>query len=245
MRDVSDLRQGSVTVAALPSLAATAVPSAFARFAERHPDVRLKVLDTLSGPAFDLVRAGKVDFALTAANPEYADLDYTPLMADRFVLLVPASHALARTRAPLRWLDTTSLAHISMPLLTSVRQYADSALLQHGVRFEPRYEVEHLATINAMVRSGLGVAALPELAAVVARGADVVQRPLVAPKMLRPIGLVTRHGRTPSPAAAAMVTLVREEMRRLVPGKPASASRARSMRPRPAPSALPIGTEGE
>jgi len=215
--------------------------SAFARFAGRHPRVRLKVLDTLSGPAFDLVRAGKVDFALTAANPDYADLDYTPLAADRFVLLVPASHALARGTAPLRWLDTTALAHISMPLPTSVRQYADTALLQHGVRFEPRYEVEHLATINAMVRAGLGVAALPELAAVVARGADVVQRALVAPTMLRPIGLVTRHGRSPSPAAAAMIALLREEMQRLVAGRRVSAGKrprvaeARATAPRRAP----------
>jgi LysR family carnitine catabolism transcriptional activator len=216
VRDVVELRAGRVRVAALPSLAATAVPAAFARFAQAHPGVRLAMLDALSGPAFELVRAGQVDLALTAANPDYADLAYAPLVSDAFVLLLPASHPLAAQAGPLRWAEVAALPHISMPRPTSVRQYADAALLQQGQRFEPRYEVEHLATITAMVAAGLGVAALPELAALVARSAQVVQRPLVEPTLRRPIGLVTRRGASLSPAAQAMVALLRDEVQRLV-----------------------------
>ena len=217
VRNVADLAVGQVVMAALPSLAATVVPVAFARFAALHPGVRLQVVDTLSGPAFDLVRAGQVEFALTAANPAYADLDYTPLASDGFVLLMRPDHPLAVQQGPLPWASVADLTHISMPLPSSVRQYADAALLQHRVRFAPRYEVEHLATINAMVAAGLGVAALPELAAAVAPNTGLVQRRLVEPDMPRPIGLVTRRGRSLSPASAAMVTMLSEEMHRLVP----------------------------
>ncbi len=215
VRDVAELQVGRVTLAALPSLAATVVPLAMARLALRHPGVEMAVLDTLSGPAFDLVRGGQVDFALTAANPAYADLDDHPLVSDGFVLLLPQGHPLAGTRRPLRWAQTAGLTHISMPMPTSVRQYADAALLAHRIRFEPRYEVEHLATINAMVAAGLGVAALPELAAAVAPLPGVVRRRLVDPDMQRPIGLVTRRGRSLSPAASEMVALLREEMLKL------------------------------
>ena len=58
-------------------------------YRQAHPHVALKVRDTLSGPAFDLVRAGEVDFALTAADPQHADLHYVPLMSDSFLLLIP------------------------------------------------------------------------------------------------------------------------------------------------------------
>ncbi len=214
VRNVSELRTGQVILAALPSLAATVVPVAFARFAAQYPQVKLQVIDTLSGPAFDMVRSGQVEFALTAANPAYADLDYTPLASDGFVLLIPTSHALAKSNAPLRWRDIAQLTHISMPLPTSVRQYADAAFLRHRIRFAPQYEVEHLATMNAMVAQGLGVAALPELAAAVANQDGVVQRPLIDPDLRRPIGLVSRRGRSLSPASAAMVDILREEMQK-------------------------------
>jgi DNA-binding transcriptional LysR family regulator len=231
VRNVAELRTGSVVLAALPSLAATVVPRAFARFANQYPDVRLQVMDTLSGPAFDMVRSGHVEFALTAANPAYADLDYTPIASDGFVLLIPVGHALARKKGALAWADIASLTHISMPLPSSVRQYADAALLQHRVRFAPRYEVEHLATINAMVAEGLGVAALPELAAVVAHRAGLVQRPLVDPDLRRPIGLITRRGRSLSPASAVMVEYLREEMQKgIATGKARKTVRRQSAR---------------
>lgn len=212
VRDVAELRQGRVRVAALPSLAATVVPAVFARFAAAHPGVRLDLLDTLSVASFELVRSGEVDFALTAENPAYADLVCVTLASDPFVLLLGAQHPLAGGRGPLRWAEVADLPHISMPPPTSVRQYADAAMLRLGRRFEPRYEVEHLASIDAMVAAGLGVSALPELAALVARGPSVVQRQLVEPVVRRPIGLVTAQGRRLTTAAQAVADQLRAEV---------------------------------
>jgi LysR family transcriptional regulator, carnitine catabolism transcriptional activator len=209
---VAQVQVGRLALAALPSLAAGVVPRAFARFAAGHPGVHLELFDSLAGPAFDMVRAGRVDFALTAANPAYADLDYTPLSSDRFVLLLARAHPLARGRGALAWADVADLPHISMPAGTSVRQYADEALLTHRIRFAPRYEVEHLATIAAMVAAQLGVSALPELAAQVVRRPEVAARPLKQPSLRRPIGLVTLRGRRLSLAAVQMVALLRQEM---------------------------------
>lgn len=211
VRSITQLQAGQVRIAALPSLAATVVPRAMARFAQRYPDVSLSLSDTLSGPAFDLVRAGQVDFALTAANPAYPDLDYTPLTADGFVLLCPAGHRLGRGRRALRWQEIADETHISMPLPASVRQYANAAFMQHGISFAPRYEVEHIATIHALVRAGLGVAALPELAAAFVQQEGVVTRRLTAPDIQRPIGLVTRRKRSLSPASQEMIRLLRQE----------------------------------
>ena len=216
VRDVVELRTGRVRIAALPSLAATVVPAVFAHFAAEHPGVGLDLLDTLSGASFELVRAGQVDFALTAQNPAYADLRYAALASDPFVLLLPVGHPLAAVDVPLPWSEVVALTHISMPVQTSVRQYAAQALLRLGHRFEPRYEVEHLASINAMVAAGLGVAALPELAALVASGTAVVQRRLVGPEVHRPIGLVTMQGRSLSAAAQALANMLRDEVLRVL-----------------------------
>jgi len=217
VQHITQIQSGKVSLAALPSLAATVVPRVMARYAEQHPDIALQLHDTLSGPAFDLVRAGTVDFALTAANPDYADLDYTPLSADGFVLLIPLNHRLAKGKTPLNWLQVAELTHISMPLPASVRQYANAAFIEHRIAFQPRYEVEHIATIHAMVKAGLGVAALPELAAAFVQQEGVVSRRLTGPDIQRPLGVVTRRHRSLSPAAQKMVRMLRQETTALLP----------------------------
>lgn len=212
VQDVAALRRGQVALAAMPSLAARIVPRLFRAFGAKYPDVKLTLVDTLSEPAFELVREGRVDFALTAANPAYGDLDYAPLTTDSFVLLAARGHPLAGVGGPLRITDTLAAPHISMSRHTSVRQYVEAAALQSGFAFHPAYEVDHLATIGAMVEEQLGVAALPTMAADVIAGAGIVRRALVEPVIRRSIGLVTRRDSVPSPAAKAMLGLLREQI---------------------------------
>lgn len=209
---LQQLTRGRVRMATLPSLAATVLPAAMGQFARRYPQVELQLFDVLSGPAFDLVREGKADFALTAANPDYADLAYRELLSDVFVLLMPTGHPLAASQAPVAWLDTMDHVHISMPLPTSVRQYANQAHMQHGRVFQPHYELEHIASIHAMVRAGLGIAALPQRAADFVSQDGLVMRPLVEPEVRRPIGLVTPKGKTLSPACVAMIELLQSQL---------------------------------
>jgi len=206
---IASAERGQVAVAALPSLAARILPRVLMAYHHERPEVTLKVFDTLSGPAFDLVRAGEVDFALTAADPQQADLHYEPLMSDRFVLLIPAAHPMARATGPLRWADTASAPHVSMTHPSSVRQYAEWAFLQNRIRFQPVFEAEHLATIAAMVECGFGVAALPEIAAGTVRQPGIVERLLTGPVAERSIGLVTLRNRSLSPAAAELAEAVR------------------------------------
>ena len=212
VQDVAAVRRGRVALAAMPSLAARIVPRLFRAFSAAHPDIRLSVIDTLSEPAFELVREGRVDFALTAANPAYTDLDYLPLTTDTFVLLAARGHALGRGRGPVRFTDTLSLPHISMSRHTSVRQYLEAAALQNGFAFHPAYEVDHLPTIGAMVVEELGVAALPAMAADVIGNAGIVRRALVEPVIQRSIGLVMRREGALSPAACAMLALLKQQI---------------------------------
>lgn len=209
---IASAERGQVAVAALPSLAARMLPRVLMAYHQARPEVALKVFDTLSGPAFDLVRAGDVDFALTAADPQQADLQYEPLLSDRFVLLIPSAHPLARSPGPLRWADTASAPHVSMTHPSSVRQYAEWAFLQNRIRFQPVFEAERLATIAAMVECGFGVAALPEIAAGTVRQAGIVERLLTAPVTERSIGLVTSRNRSLSPAAAELAAAVRAQL---------------------------------
>lgn len=206
VRDVSALRRGKVSIAVMPSIAARIVPQLFRAFRDSHPNIALSLADTLSEAAFELVREGHVDFAITAANPAFSDLDYIPLTTDSFVLLVARAHPLGRTKSAVKFNDTLSWQHISMTRHTSVRQYVDATALQHGFGFLPAFEVDHLATIGAMV------AALPTMAADVINAKGLIRRPLVGPTIRRSIGIVTRRETALSPAADAMLSLLKHQI---------------------------------
>ncbi len=210
--DTVELKTGSVTVAALPSLAASLVPQVFAEFCARHPEVRLSLLDTLSGHAFDLVRDGKVDFALTAADPKQEDLSYEQLTTDQFLLIYPEGHPLHASEAPVAIEDTLGYPHISMPVTASVRQYVDADLLAKGLRFNPVFEVDHIATIGALVSAGLGISALPETAIALLKAQRLVSSRLAAPGIQRPLGLVTRKHASLSAATQAMCRMLKKRL---------------------------------
>lgn len=62
-----------------------------------------------------------------------------------------------------------------------------------------------------MVLAQLGVAALPAMAADVISGAGIVWRPLISPVIRRSIGLVKRREGSLSPAAQAMLALLKQQ----------------------------------
>ena len=213
--DTVQLRTGSVTVAALPSLAASLLPKVFAEFTRIHPGVRLALLDTLSGAAFDLVRDGKVDFALTAADPKQEDLAYEQLMEDQFLIICPDDHPLSRQAGPIPIETTLDYPHVSMPSSASVRQYIDADLLSKGLYFAPVFEVDHIATIGALVSAGLGISALPETAISLLQADRLAQIPLSAPGIQRPLGIVMRRHAPRSSAARKLETLIRASLQNL------------------------------
>lgn len=214
--DTVQLRTGSVTVAALPSLAASLVPKVFSEFAQLHPQIRLSLIDTLSGPAFDLVRDGKVDFALTAADPKQEDLAYEQLTEDQFLLICPEGHPLCDHRGSISIESTLNYPHISMSGSASVRQYIDADLLAKGLHFAPVFEVDHIATIGALVREGLGISALPESAISLLQFGRLTKIPLSAPGIQRPLGIVKRRHSPKCSAAKELETLVRKSLCRLL-----------------------------
>ena len=208
VQDTAALRHGKISVAALPSLTAGLVPKLFARFQTAHPQVRLSITETLSAGAFELVREGKVDFALTAAHPRHDDLSYEPLTQDHFLLLCAHDHPLAADTGAIALEDTLQWLHVSMPPAASVRLYLDRALDLQGIPFTPAFEVNHIATIGALVAQGLGVSALPETAAELIAHLHLHVRPLSAPGIQRPLGLVRRKHPGLSPAAESMRQMV-------------------------------------
>jgi LysR family transcriptional regulator, carnitine catabolism transcriptional activator len=73
-----------------------------------------------------------------------------------------------------------------------------------------------------LVSAGLGITALPRLTFPLTAAMGLIWRPLRAPLLRRHIGIVTRMGRTLSPAASGFLAVLTAEAdgirRRMMPG---------------------------
>lgn len=209
LRDYLARRRGRVVVAALPSLAAITLPPALARLKAMHPGIEVTLRDTLNDEIQELVQSGAADFGLTVAPEAGRGLAFRPLIVDRFVMLCPRDHELA-DRRQVSWTQVVRYPIVGMARTSSVRQHIDAACAQAGIVLRNEYDVEHLATVGALVREGLGVAALPSLTTPLLRFADLAEVPIVRPRVERTMGIVTRAGRSLSVAASALVEMLSE-----------------------------------
>lgn len=209
LRDYLARRRGRVVAAALPSLAAVTLPPALARLKAMHPGIDVTLRDTLNDEIQELVQSGAADFGLTVAPQAGRGLAFRPLIVDRFVMVCPRDHELAG-RKQVSWTQVVRYPIVGMARTSSVRQHIDAACAQAGIALRNEYDVEHLATVGALVREGLGVAALPSLTTPLLRFADLAEVPIVRPRVERTMGIVTRAGRSLSVAASALVEVLSE-----------------------------------
>ncbi len=206
LRDHVDLRKGRVAIAALPSLAAGTLPGVLAAFHKLHPGIDIELFDGLSDTCISLVQSARVDFALASSGAALPGLQTELLCSDAFQVVCPAAHPLARVRRVLP-MDLTKYPFIHLTHSTSIRQHLERTL--HPLRLNGMMEVEHLATVAALVAQGLGISVIPSLALFQFRLPNIVIKPLDLPELVRHIHIIRPEGRTPSAAATGLLAMVR------------------------------------
>ena len=208
-RDVARRNTGRVTVAALPSLAATMMPAVVARMRAQHPGIAIVIRDALAERILGLIRADDVDFALTSAPPVDPQLQFTPLFTDRMVAVLPAGHPVAKAKS-VRLADLLDAPLVLMDRDSSVRRSVDAACASIGRLAEPAYEAAYMSTAIGLVRAGLGATLLPSSAAELRAAGDLVVRNLDTPRVERELGILKQRRRAYSPAAEAVVAVLRD-----------------------------------
>ncbi|ROZ78834.1 LysR family transcriptional regulator [Ramlibacter sp. WS9] len=208
LNELATRRIGKVAIAALPSVAAVWMPRVISRYRAANPNIRIELFDTLAEGGFALLREGRVDVFI-AAGADVREFDVTELRNEPFHLVCRPSHRFAGKRSvSLAQLKGEEVIHLARS--SSVRQHLEAA----GATAQPNaLEVEHLATVAALVAQGLGVSIVPELALFHFERAGLVCVPVRDRHLRRPIILARRKGKALSVAAKAMVEEILSEAR--------------------------------
>ena len=186
-------RSGKVTIACVPSVANHLLPSVLKDFALTYPSVRIKVIDESAQTVLDSVRAGIADFGLSFLGSQEAELDFTAIRAERYVVVVPSAHPLAR-RKTVAWRLLEKEPLVSVSSASGNRLLIDSAFAKSKKRPSIQYEINHVTGAINLVAAGLGVAIIPSLALDAQLHPGLRGVPLVDPAITRTLGLIVRKG---------------------------------------------------
>jgi DNA-binding transcriptional LysR family regulator len=210
---IAGMRGGRLRLVSFPTAGATIAPLAIARFRERHPGVEVTLAPREPDEGLDCLKSGECDIALTveAGFAPISDpaIERHPLLDDPMYLCVSACHRVAK-KARIRLSD---LAEESWILGTTGR-CPDGVVLERACQaagFEPRvaFQSDDYNAIQGFVAAGVGVCLIPDLALVAVRD-DVVIRCLEGRAPVRHVLAATLAGGYVSPAAAAMLEILRE-----------------------------------
>ena len=210
---IRGVRSGRVRLASFPTGGASLIPLATAAFRERHPGV--EVILSVAGPpgALEALGAGEADIALLVESgfereSENERVERIHLLDDPMFLALPVDHPLASKRsvrladlADETWMHDSSSCPDAAVFLRAC----------HAAGFEPRVALENddYAAIQGFIAAGVGVALIPQLALQSVRD-DVAIRPLAGNKPARRVVAATLADGYRSPAAEAMLEILRE-----------------------------------
>jgi LysR family transcriptional regulator, carnitine catabolism transcriptional activator len=210
LQDLAQRRVGRVAVAALPSVAAEWMPQVIARYRAANPRIKVELFDTLAAGGLSMLREGRVDMAITAGE-ELQEFDCKVLRQEKYFLVCRDDHPLANRRSvALAQAMGPDMMHMARS--SSVRQ---NLLAQPGLAsaHSDGLEVEHLATLSALIAQGLGVSVVPELTLFHFRRERLCAVPIRDPALRRPIVLARLKGKALSIAAQAMFEEVEAQAR--------------------------------
>lgn len=212
IRGVAATHMGEVTIACVPSTVYYYLSEVIRRYHVLCPKVRVKVLDAGANEVLAAVGRGEADFGLNFIGAQEGELEFKPLVEERFVAACRRDHPMAKLRR-VTWAELAEYDFISVGRASGNRVLLDQALA--GVRGRPQaiYEAQHVTTMIGLVEAGLGVAAVPAMAMPGPDHPLLVSLPLVEPVVTRKVGLIRRRGRSLSTAAQQLYDLFEDVKR--------------------------------
>ncbi|MFO1049817.1 MAG: hydrogen peroxide-inducible genes activator [Geminicoccaceae bacterium] len=156
------LLTGPLRLGVIPSIAPYLLPAALPALQERHPALELRLRESQTGVVLDELQRGLLDLLVLSLPIDQPEIETLRLFDDRFILAVPASHALAaqpgctaRLLAEERLLLLEEGHCLRDQTLSYCRGVDQGSLASFGA--------SSLSTIIQMVANGLGITVLPEI----------------------------------------------------------------------------------
>jgi DNA-binding transcriptional LysR family regulator len=229
LAEITGRREGRLRIGSIPTALTSFVPTAIARFHDEAPRVVLTMVDDHMQSLLPRLERGELDLAVVFENPDLPDgvpgrLVLSSLFDDRYRVLLPERHPLARRRGRLRLTDLAEEDWVGGSPGGTWWRIALRACRSAG--FEPRTRLatdDHRAVL-AFVAATLGVAVVPGLVAEHPMP-GVAVRDLASGWPVRRVGVARGADGPPPKPVESMVRILHEVT---APRRPARAAPRRA-----------------
>lgn len=201
------LQLGKITIASMPSFAASLLPKAIRNYHASYPSIQVAIDDVLSDTVVEMVRNNQVELGITFEPNTLLDLSFYPLYEDRFIAILPNNHPL-EANTEIHWEALLKYDFITLQRPSSVRTMIESTLNKAGIELNVAFDAHQLATVSRMVSEGMGVAVVPALCRQQASEQGATCRPIIQPEIRRRVGVICHPRSHLSIAAAAMLDVL-------------------------------------
>lgn len=202
---------GCLRIGVAAELAPVLLPPLVQRLRAEWPRLRLEVREACGAQLEEWALTRRVDVAVLQDPPALDSLRIESLLSEPLGLVAGARSRLAEDDRPVRLRELAGVSLILPGEQHWIRRKLANAAFQHGVRLRPELQIEGLASLKQMVRSGLGCTILPRVAV-----QDEIARGSLAFRRIEQPALVCTHAIAWSDAAdtpvAALAALTRQEM---------------------------------
>lgn len=201
------IKKGKIRIGSFSSFSSKMIPTIMSSFRKEFKGIEIEFYEGSYEQIIRWVEDGKVDIGFTSLNRSTVGLDCIPLIKDRFVLIIPNDHRLREyEQVKVEEIGEEDFIMPRSGCEISIQAY----LKEKGVSPQVQLSAVDNQTIIAMVREGLGLTIIPELA-LANDSIDLMIKPLV-PEPSREIVLITKPHKTLPPVVRAFINTVQKCM---------------------------------
>ena len=155
---------GAVRLGCIGTVSRWLVPRLFELVEQRHPKVRVVIVDATTTSLVPQVVADSLDLAVVNLPIGAAELATEPLFDEDRIILAPNTHPLAE-HARVQLADLAGHALLLEPQGTAFRDELDDEAAKIGIEMDVRAEIDGIRLLTSLAFEGFGPAMVPATAA--------------------------------------------------------------------------------
>lgn len=212
LQAIAEGERGHIRIGAAASAISQFLVPVLASFRSTYPDITISIRSPAAQQAERLVLEGEVDFAIDSQYQRHEELDYTPLVSDRYGVVFHESSPLAALERPITWKDLNRGRYIGLNGDTGIGHFLRIHVPDWEVWRHEHDEVESTGYLFDMLAHGDHYSVLPALAFHRNTTPGLRFRALHGPELARQLCVITRPLRSLSPSAQRLLALLGQSL---------------------------------